>query len=83
MVWDIRETHIYQEAFEEGRALGQALGREEGRNEVLKPIALRMLGRKYSIRLIARLTGLTPATIRKWGQKSSQVTTSHSRNRAS
>jgi len=71
MVWDIRETHIYQEAF------------EEGRNEVLKPIALRMLGRKYSIRLIARLTGLTPATIRKWGQKSSQVTTSHSRNRAS
>lgn len=60
-VESIRETRVFQEALEEGR--------EEGRENATETFARRLLAKKYPLKEIADLTGLSAAQIKKLKQK--------------
>ncbi len=64
-VSDVRQTHVFQEALEEGKEIGKEEGREEGMQIGIEKVALQLIKLKRPTDEIAAATGLTAAQIRK------------------
>ena len=68
-VWDITQTRVFKEAFEEGRQEGRQEGQQEGeaagRQKATELMARQLLKRGDCVAEVARVTGLTPAQVRK------------------
>jgi len=84
-VSDVRQTRVFQEALEEGKEIGKGLGIQEGKELGIQEgkelgiqegkefgkqeVAISLLQNNLPVDEIAKVTGLTPAQIRKLKKK--------------